>query len=459
LIRGNTIGLGADGSTIVANGEDGIRLNGGADTTSVGGSTAGDGNVISGNTTNGIHANGLSGIVDVNGLVIQGNIVGLDATGLLPRGNGQFGMLLDASPGADIGGTATLARNVVSANALYGVYLRHGSTGVTVRGNYVGVNANGVGGAPMGNVATGVGVQDVTGVVVGGTNVAARNVIGNNGIGIRVAGASPGVTSDNNTVQGNYVGVGADGTTPQPNSVGILMENANSNLIGGAAAGAANVIVANTSSGIVMQVGNEPTSNNQVLGNVIGRFGQGNGDVGISVVSNTFSPGVLARNNQIGGLNPGEPNQVKFNGSDGVQIAEADATNNPIRGNQVEGNAGAGINLVNGGNLEIPSPVLGATTANGALHTLVGTIDSGLTCYTNDNCLVDVYLSDGAGQGKSYLTTVPGMVGTSTSGAFSVNLNAQVNNGDTVVATVNDDPSGSSFLNTSEFSNESVVVP
>lgn len=86
-------------------------------------------------------------------------------------------------------------------------------------------------------------------------------------------------------------------------------------------------------------------------------------------------------------------------------------------------------------------------------------MDSGLTCYANDDCVVDIYLSDGTGQGKSYLATVPGMVATSTSGAFSVNLNMQVTDSDKAVATVHDDPTGSLFPNTSEFSSKALVVP
>ena len=56
----------------------------------VGGVTAGSGNVISGNGQEGIYLVGTNG--NVVGNVVQGNLIGLDATGTNSLGNGNAGI-------------------------------------------------------------------------------------------------------------------------------------------------------------------------------------------------------------------------------------------------------------------------------------------------------------------------------------------------------------------------------
>ena len=59
-----------------------ITLEGNAGINTIGGSGAGEGNVISGNTGNGITVQSGS-----NGILIQGNVIGLDAAGSVDLGN------------------------------------------------------------------------------------------------------------------------------------------------------------------------------------------------------------------------------------------------------------------------------------------------------------------------------------------------------------------------------------
>src|SRR5205823_1337769 len=82
VVAGNTIGLGADGSTALGNSFDGVRLMNGTTNNTVGGTTAGAGNVISKNGVNGVQVSS-SG---TTGNVIAGNYIGTDASGLLDRG-------------------------------------------------------------------------------------------------------------------------------------------------------------------------------------------------------------------------------------------------------------------------------------------------------------------------------------------------------------------------------------
>jgi hypothetical protein len=58
VITGNYIGVAADGTTARPNGDQGIRIAEGASNTTVGGTTAGAGNVIAGNTGNGVLIDG-----------------------------------------------------------------------------------------------------------------------------------------------------------------------------------------------------------------------------------------------------------------------------------------------------------------------------------------------------------------------------------------------------------------
>src|SRR6185436_23774 len=94
----------------------------------IGGTAAGAGNLISGNTQTGIH----TGFSD--NAVIQGNLIGTDASGILPIPNAlgarlggagaTFGTTTPGGPGA----------NVVAFNTI-GVIVEGAGGGNTIRGN------------------------------------------------------------------------------------------------------------------------------------------------------------------------------------------------------------------------------------------------------------------------------------------------------------------------------------
>ena len=102
---GNYIGLDAGGTLDRGNATYGIGItSGGANT--VGGTAAGERNVISGNDQYGV------GILGGGGSTVIGNYIGTDATG-----NTQSGFLIQNSADGTIGGTASGAGNVISSNA------------------------------------------------------------------------------------------------------------------------------------------------------------------------------------------------------------------------------------------------------------------------------------------------------------------------------------------------------
>src|SRR5262249_41077856 len=148
--------------------------------------------------------------------------------------------------------------NLVSGNAVDGIGFGHGSS-IVVRGNLIGTDASGLHGLP--NLSNGVTLGATTNVTIGGTNPGDRNVIsGNNkNPGNPALGIGIGINANNTTgtlVQGNYIGVGSDGSTPLGNSIGVAVYNGTGvNTIGGTTAAARNVISGNAISGV--QVGNQ----------------------------------------------------------------------------------------------------------------------------------------------------------------------------------------------------------
>jgi titin len=115
IIEGNYVGTDAMGLHALGNGV-GIAQHEGQ--TTIGGSTAGTGNVVSGNTGDGIAISG-DALIHSNATV-QGNLVGTDATGSGALGNGGQGVDIGAYVSA-----TTLADNVIAHNGRAGVLVTY----------------------------------------------------------------------------------------------------------------------------------------------------------------------------------------------------------------------------------------------------------------------------------------------------------------------------------------------
>ncbi len=194
MIQGNYVGTDASGSFAVPN-YLGIGIVAGSEAT-VGGSTAGAGNVVSGNATNGIGIGGPD-------TVVVGNLIGTDAAGASGIGNGQFGVAIGAA-NVLVGGTTSAHRNVIAANLRDGVGITGGAAiGARVEGNFIGVAADGV--TPLGNSEHGVSLGNSGGGnSVGGTAAGTGNVIANNGYdGVIVHPNDVGISILGNAISGN----------------------------------------------------------------------------------------------------------------------------------------------------------------------------------------------------------------------------------------------------------------
>ena len=131
----------------------------------------------------------------------------------------------------------------------------------------------------------------------------------------------------NNRVEGNYVGVEAGGVSAPGNGIGVLVEDAAANVIGGTAADAGNVISGNE--GGVTFYG-AAASDNRLLGNVIGLDASGRVALG-----NEYGVRITgADGNLIGGTEAGARNVISGNET-AVYIAGKGASGNRIQGNYI----------------------------------------------------------------------------------------------------------------------------
>ena len=143
-VHGNFIGTDVAGTRDVHN-KDGIAC--GATGFVIGGAGTGEGNVISGNRLAGITISGNGGVV------VLGNLIGTDATGTLPLGNGYRGVFVNAGNCA-IGGTGAGEGNTIAFNGSFptttqGVQIGTSKTGNRIRGNRI--YANTARGIDLGN--------------------------------------------------------------------------------------------------------------------------------------------------------------------------------------------------------------------------------------------------------------------------------------------------------------------
>jgi hypothetical protein len=231
VVQGNYIGTNADGTGDVQNLSGGVRDRGTG--TLIGGLTptpgAAPGNLISGNQT------AIDIVFTASQTTIRGNLLGTNPAGTAKLIDQSYG-ILGANTTTIIGGVDPGARNVISGFKV-GIF----GTG-TIQGNYIGTDTSGTTAIPNREF----GIQASNSAVIGGTTAGARNVISGNAGGIWLTGSSV-------TVQGNYIGASASGA-PLPNARhGVLFASGtHDNVVGGTAAGAANLIAFNGGSGIVV---------------------------------------------------------------------------------------------------------------------------------------------------------------------------------------------------------------
>jgi titin len=184
LVEGNYIGTQQDGDSALPNGVEGVLIAHGASNNTIGGTAGGAGNLISGNLLGGLV---IENSAAAN--LVQGNKIGTNADGTAALVNGNNGVFILASSGNTIGGTAAGAGNLISGNGRYGIRIESGATANVVQGNEIGTNAAGT--AAVRNGLGGVIIVASSGNTVGGTATGAGNLISGNGFdGILITGVA-----------------------------------------------------------------------------------------------------------------------------------------------------------------------------------------------------------------------------------------------------------------------------
>ncbi len=160
--------------------------------TVIGGTSPGDRNLISASVESGIYITATG-----SATIIQGNLIGIDATGTLAIAN-DVGISVLAG-NTTIGGTAPGARNVISGNSFVGIHVN--ANNALVQGNLIGTTASGSGPLPNGGPGISVSQDSST---IGGTAAGAANVIAyNRGSGIGVAGGVSNIQIRRNSMHSN----------------------------------------------------------------------------------------------------------------------------------------------------------------------------------------------------------------------------------------------------------------
>jgi hypothetical protein len=369
--------------------------------------------------------------------IIQGNYIGVDATGTLRRAN-STGILFSNSSNNLIGGTSAAARNVISGNSFDGLAVT--GTNNVVQGNFLGTDATGT--VALGNGINGANISGspaFTNNIIGGTTPGAGNLISGNQRGIYIF--APG-----NSVQGNLIGTDVTGTKKVGNNTGIDASGANT-LIGGTTPGARNIISGNLGNGVAfggagsrlqgnyigtditgtLELGNLSygvvAGNSALIGgttpearNIISGNGgnislgsnnsglqvtvQGNyigtdvtGNVALTAPGPYVYPGISVGGsaNVIGGVVPGAQNVISGNGYVGIDIVES-FSNGPVN-NTIQGNI---IGLNANGTAALPNAFGGIRITN-SINNLIGGDPAGAANRISFNGGPGVYLSSGTG--------------------------------------------------------------
>jgi hypothetical protein len=203
-VQGNRVGTNAAGTAAIPNG-DGINVEGG-DYNTIGGLAAGEGNLLSGNAYVGIqleHGDDeeFEEVGPAVGNRVLGNLIGTDASGAVPLGNGStfglHGILINGSNANTIGGHEPGAGNVISANTGHGVWISGDEN--FVLGNAIGTNMDGALG--LGNGRNGVHIYSGERNNVGDESGASMNTIAYNGEdGVAIEGTATGNTLVRNLI-------------------------------------------------------------------------------------------------------------------------------------------------------------------------------------------------------------------------------------------------------------------
>jgi titin len=194
----------------------------------------------------------------------------------------------------------------VTINGLSQTGAAAGAPLIVLNGSGAGANVDGL------TLGAGSDSSTVTGLVI--------QAFSGNGLVLQTGG---------NTVTSNFIGTNATGTAKVANGgIGVLIEGgAKSNIVGGTAATAGNVISGNA---FGLNVTGSGTSSNVIEGNIFGLDKNGLNAIGNTSADVVIQGGATA--NTVGGTTAGVANTIAATGA-GVYIVQAGTSQNLVAGN------------------------------------------------------------------------------------------------------------------------------
>jgi parallel beta-helix repeat protein len=247
------------------------------------------------------------------------------------------------------------------------------------------------------------------------------------------------ISSDQNRIEGNFVGTDPSGTTDLGNGVnGVEVASGTNNTVGGSSLAARNLISGNDGNGV--QIGHflNTLSNNRVQGNLIGTKKDGSTALGNSLNGVRISD---SSNNTV------SSNTLAFNGKDGVLIvvgASGAANGNPLLGNSIFSNVQEGIDLGDNGATPNDSgdgdsgpntlqnfPVLSSAKTVSGTTTIQGKLNSA----PNKSFIVQFFSNTSGNEGKKFVGQTGVTTDASGNASFAFSPATAVSVGQVVTAT------------------------
>jgi hypothetical protein len=379
VVQGNKIGTDPTGTRAMGNLGDGIDIFGPADGNTIGGPASGQGNAISANFGTGVTID-----TGAAGNVVQGNMIGTDATGRFPLGNATGGVdIWGSANGNLVGGTNEGAGNVISANGGIGVALEFNASDNVVQGNKIGTSVDGE--VALGNTLDGVRLDSgAFDNLIGGASPGAENVISSNllaGVTLTDSGTS------NNVVSRNFIGTDLLGARALGNLGGgiAIVNGAGANVIGTTEEGGGNIISGNGFAGPDgsfpgVAIAGDQSDDNVVQHNMIGLAADGESAVpnakdGIDVFGG-------ADGNTIGGSVHHAENLISGNAGSGVVLSDFATNRNVVQGNLIGTDYGGNAAIPNGSDgvllLNTHSNTVGGGTTPESRNIISGNAGSGV---------------------------------------------------------------------------------
>lgn len=281
-------------------------------------------------------------------------------------------------------------------------------TNFVIQGNLIGTDVNGT--ASLHNEAGGVDIGGAISFLLGGASAGQENIISGNNTDANAVGVIIG-TAPTGSIVNNIIGLASDGTASLGNGgPGIILNTTSAGVVVDG-----NIISSNGGEGITSNTG---FGNVDIINNIIG-FDQS------LTIARPNAAGIVIDNgsgidNRFGYKD--NPNIIANNTGAAIYLTSS-STGNTFATNEIYSNA-SGIVLEAGANGSVTTPTIDNVTVSAASGTGV------------DGTIIHLYLSDGAGQGQTFLDSA-----TVSGGTWSISGLSLIPS-DVVVATATDNTAG-----------------